>query len=416
MRLTLAVAALSCLAAGPVHATLIWDGNASKGTGVFGLFGNDNCVGVGSSSLTAVSDPTHGTVWRYHKPSDSNRCESHGARLDDGTKYVFADGSTYYLGWWSKITSTVNNNANFQWKSYGTGHQQNFPYVLKMISGEMNLMYTAPGGANTFLWRRAITANAWSHFVLRINVSSSASTGSIDLWFNGVQQSFLTGGTRHFGRTFDTGGHNCPKWGVYGASGTDISNYVDELKVGTAFADMGAPGGGATPTPTPTPTSGPGPTATPTPTPRPGGGFSGYYRLTARHSGKAVVVQSASTADSANVFPWTYGGSATNDEWEIRSIGSGYFRVINRNSGKDMTVQSASTAEGANIFQFTYGGAATNDEWAIVDVGSGYHRITNRHSGKSAEVVGGGTGDGADVAQRTYSGATHQQFQLVSVP
>ena len=167
-----------------------------------------------------------------------------------------------------------------------------------------------------------------------------------------------------------------------------------------------------TPTPTPTPTATPStPTATPTP-----GGFSGYYRLTARHSGKAVVVQSASTANSANVFQWAYGGTATNDEWQVLSIGSGYYRVINRNSGKDMVVQSASTADVANIFQYAYGGTTTNDEWAIVDVGGGYYRLTNRHSGKSAEVAGGSTADGANVNQRTYSGAAHQQFQLVSVP
>ena len=183
------------------------------------------------------------------------------------------------------------------------------------------------------------------------------------------------------------------------------TNMVDVVKV-----DLGAV---VTPTPTPTGTS---PTPTPTPTPTPGGGFSGYYRLMARHSGKAITVQSASTANSANVFQWTYGGANTNDEWELRSIGSGYYRAIARHSGKDMVVASASTAEGADIFQYTYGGTATNDEWEIIDVGGGYHRITNRNSGKSAEVVGGGTADGTDIVQRTYSGATHQQFQIISVP
>ena len=135
----------------------------------------------------------------------------------------------------------------------------------------------------------------------------------------------------------------------------------------------------------------------------------------ARHSGKAVTVQSASTANSANVFQWTYGGSATNDEWHLLNLGTGYYRVINRNSGKDMVVQSASTSEGANIFQYSYGGTTTNDEWAIVSLGNGYHRITNRHSSKSAEVAGGGTADGTNINQRTYSGALHQQWQVVSL-
>jgi hypothetical protein len=231
---------------------------------------------------------------------------------------------------------------------------------------------------------------------------------TIRIYINGSQKAAVTDGERV---------SNYHKYGCYGTLRTPTVSV--RWRQARFFRDGGLPGSGGTPTPTPRPTAtpGPGPTATPAPTATPGGGgFSGYYRLTPRHSGKAVAVQSASTANSANVFQWTYGGSNTNDEWQILSIGSGYYRVIARHSGKDMTVASASTAEGADIFQYTYGGTTTNDEWAIVDVGSGYHRITNRHSGKSAEVVGGGTGDGADVAQRTYSGAAHQQFQLVSVP
>jgi hypothetical protein len=62
------------------------------------------------------------------------------------------------------------------------------------------------------------------------------------------------------------------------------------------------------------------------------------------------------------------------------------------------------------------GGTATNDEWAIVSLGTGYYRLTNRASGKAATVAGGSTSDGANVEQRSYSGATYQQFQLVSIP
>jgi len=211
-------------------------------------------------------------------------------------------------------------------------------------------------------------------------------------------------------------------------SSNPTMNSVTEVSV---FGTGGTPIPTPTPTPTsvgptPTPTATPvGPTPTPTatpmnPTPTPttpsGGITDGYYRIMARHSGKAVAVQSASTANSANVFQWTYGGTQTNDEWQVVNIGGGFQRLINRHSGKDMVVASASTAEGADIFQFAYGGANTNDEWSIVDVGSGYWRVTNRNSGKSAEVVGGGTADGTDVVQRTYSGATYQQFQFVSVP
>ena len=211
------------------------------------------------------------------------------------------------------------------------------------------------------------------------------------------------------------------------ASNADVTAYILYTKHARDTGNWrGINGGTPTPTPsatptpvataTPTPTVTPTATPTPTVTPTPAGTLSGYHRLTPRHSGKAVVVQSASTANGANVFQWGYGGSATNDEWELRSIGGGYYRIINRHSGKDLTVQGASTAEGANIFQYSYGGTNTNDEWAIVSVGSGYHRLTNRHSGKAATVAGGSTADGAEVEQRSYTGATHQQFLLVSIP
>jgi hypothetical protein len=158
------------------------------------------------------------------------------------------------------------------------------------------------------------------------------------------------------------------------------------------------------------------PTPTPTPTPTVPGGFGGYYRLMVRHSGKAVAVQGASTAENANVFQWTYGGTATNDEWELRGIGGGYYRVINRNSGKDMIVIGASTANAADVVQATYGGAATNDEWQLVDLGNGYHRIVNRNSGKVLNVSGASTVDGANVDQWSWANVNQEQFQLISVP
>jgi hypothetical protein len=426
------------LAAGSAEATLIWDGDASQGIGVFGNLNVD-----ANSSLTAVNDPggTKGLVWKYTKPAGDTRCETHGIAVN-GSRYNFSNGSKYYFGWWSRLTNTANNNANFQWKSYGSFCCQNWPiWVGHMIDGSSTLFYhnLAPSCSNggcVVEWSKPVSANVWNHYVVALKLSDVDGQGTIELWFNGVKQTFGTGTQVFTGRTWDAPGYNEPKWGIYGGATVDMTNYVTGQKVGTSYADVAMPG--ATPTPTPRPTATPTPqaTSTPTPTPQatptpapratptpaptatptPVSGFSGYYKILARHSGKAVVVQSASTSNSANVMQYTYGGAATNDEWEIRSIGSGYYRVINRNSGKDLTVQSASTSDGANIFQYTYGGAATNDEWAVVDLGGGYFRITNRNSGKSAEVAGGSTSDSANVDQRTYSGAAYQQFQIVSVP
>jgi len=211
-----------------------------------------------------------------------------------------------------------------------------------------------------------------------VTLLSYSKTSGIDLWRTGASR-------------------NHPKWGVYRSKNS--TGLRDEQ---VRFADFCISESSATQCPSDAGSGG-------------GGGFSGFYRITPRHSGKALVVQSASTANSAAVIQYTYGGSATNDEWQLSDIGSGYYRIINRNSSKDMVVQSASTADGGAIIQYTYGGSSTNDEWQLVDNGGGYYRIVNRNSGKVVEVVGSSTADGAAVDQRTWNGGENQQFQLVSL-
>jgi len=416
-----AALAASLLGGGAAEATLIWDGAASQGMGIFKTVGS-NCGAPGS--VAAASDATYGTVWRYNKPSGSDRCESHGITVN-GSGYVFQNGSSYYLGWRSRLTSTADNNANFQWKAYPTdGSLQNWPIVLKIISNRITMIQRQPGNDVRTVWSAPVSANQWNHYVLYIGVSSGTTSGWVELWHNGTKQTLSNGTQRWSCRTFDSE-HVCPKWGTYGASTTSISNYVHALRVGTTYADVG-PGGGtsptptptstpatATPTPSPTPTSAPG--ATPTPTVPPGGGFSGYYRITGQQSGRALVVQGASTANSASVIVYDYNDNATdNDEWLVSSIGGGYYRITARHSGKDMVILSASTANGAGVIQYTYGGTATNDEWTMVDSGGGYYEIRNRNSGRNVQAMG--TANSSAVQQQADDDGSDQRWQFVSIP
>ena len=314
--LALAAALGATLWASAAHASVIWAGDPARGTDNFGLTGMGNCAAP--SSITTANDPQRGTVFRYQKPSDSNRCENHGIRLENGTKYAFSNGQTVYLGWWSKLTSTANNNANFQWKSYGDGHQQNFPIVLKMINGEMSLMQRQPqGNPTTIIWRRRIAANEWHHYTLGLHLSDATRGGSIEFWFDGVQQTFNVGGTRFACRTWDTGNHNCPKWGVYGGTGTTMTNFVDDPKVGTTLADVlpGGPAPTATPTPTATPVP---PTPTPTPTPTsPTGGLINVTPNTATASTNDGNVP-ANSVDGSLATRWSANG---NPQWIQYDLG-----------------------------------------------------------------------------------------------
>jgi hypothetical protein len=225
-------AAVSALAlAWPADAAFIWDGDAgaSAGTGIYGLM---NCDSPGS--VTATTDTQRGKVWKYDKPSGSNRCESHGIKVD-GSKYAFQNGKTYWFGWSSKLSSTVDNNANFQWKSYGD-HIQNWPVVLKMVGGRATVIQRQPGNQVYTIWSAPVSANQWNHYAIGLHLSDATKGGWVELYFNGKQQTFSDGSTRWACRTWDSS--NDPKWGVYGAEGSRVVNYIDDLQVGTTRGDV----------------------------------------------------------------------------------------------------------------------------------------------------------------------------------
>jgi len=254
------------LTAGPARAGVIFDADASPSGSASDTFdgtGGGNCD---TGTISRVSDAAHGSMWRFHKPSGSERCEARGIRVG-GEHFEFGNNATYYLGWQFMLSDISDNNAVFQWKSYGD-HIQNFPVVLKMIDGRLTMLQRQPEKRDFLPWSRPIKANTWNHVALGIHTSDELTGGWVEVYFNGVPQRFTNGATRWPARTWDSS--NDPKWGVYGATDTTITNLVDRLRVGTTLADVRAPvarpaAGPTTPAPTPTAAPAPSPTATPTP-------------------------------------------------------------------------------------------------------------------------------------------------------
>jgi Polysaccharide lyase len=222
--------AIEVLLTGQAEASVIWTGDPAKSAGA--VFGIDNCPKPGNIGVT--NDATRGQVWRFNKPAGDKRCEAHGIKVG-GRMHNFQNNSTYFLGWDMKLSSTVNNNANFQWKSYGN-HIQNFPLVLKMIDGKLTLLNRQPGKKEFLPWSKPVVKNQWNKIVLGIHTSSELQGGWVEVYFNGVKQTFINGKDRWPCRTWDD--HNDPKWGVYGAESTAVTNLVDGLKVGTRLADV----------------------------------------------------------------------------------------------------------------------------------------------------------------------------------
>ncbi len=152
-------------------------------------------------------------------------------------------------------------------------------------------------------------------------------------------------------------------------------------------------------------------------TPPPSTSFSGYYKLTVKHSGKVLDVNQASTLDGALVQQWTDNGTNA-QKWLIEGVGGGYYSLKAKCSGKalDVTGGSAAIANGAQLQQWTYSGD-DNQKWKIDSVESGYYKLTAKHSGKCLDIAGGlsATGDGALAHQWDYLGADNQKWALTFV-
>ncbi|UCM86598.1 RICIN domain-containing protein [Streptomyces marincola] len=136
------------------------------------------------------------------------------------------------------------------------------------------------------------------------------------------------------------------------------------------------------------------------------------YRITVRHSGKAMDVQQPNTDNGARVGQYTYNGDAW-QQWRFEDAGSGYWRIVSRHSGKCLDVVSASTADGAELIQYTCG-TGTNQQFQMVAQG-GYFQLRARHSGKCVDVPSASTADGAILKQYTCNSGANQQWSRTAV-
>jgi hypothetical protein len=136
-----------------------------------------------------------------------------------------------------------------------------------------------------------------------------------------------------------------------------------------------------------------------------------FYRLIARHSGKAADVANCGTADGADVRQWTSLGNAC-QQWSFVATDSGFFRVVNRSSGKVLDVAGCGTADGVDVRQWTWLNNSCQ-QWNVNPLGNGFYRLINRNSGKVLDVSGVSTADGANIHQWTWLNGNNQHWQIV---
>ena len=188
----------------------------------------------GSGAMTTVTDETGTLCWQFTKPAGSHRTEGHGAK-----NYQALNGSEFYIGWTDKLymPTSLKTDAVFQWKSYPTSTTANHPLMLRTNNGNLELQYFDINHVASVPWSIPLAVSTWQSFVLRIKLSDSATDGYIELWYNGVKQTFTNNSQRYYCRTFDSD-YCDPKWGVYGGDASQATHIVKKIRIGTSYADV----------------------------------------------------------------------------------------------------------------------------------------------------------------------------------
>ncbi len=212
-------------------------------------------------TISIVNDPLgqFGQVYHYQTFDDASfakeRCESKGTVTPSGDFRPSVTGQ-YYIGWremWNPMPTSGDWVALFQMHGYGPAGQ-GAPLVLRCVNGDGNLyMQNGVNGADVNFWKTKFITGVWHSFVLHIQLSTDPTKGWVEIWYDGVRQTFIDGTNHYVCSLVDQkpGSYVEFKWGVYRSATVNgkgpASTFMTDAKIGTTFADVDPLGGGGNP-------------------------------------------------------------------------------------------------------------------------------------------------------------------------
>ena len=138
------------------------------------------------------------------------------------------------------------------------------------------------------------------------------------------------------------------------------------------------------------------------------------YRISARHSGKALEIAINSTLNGITIQQNAWKGKRE-QIWRIKSFDGTHYQVSNGYSGRLMTVANSSTADAATVYQYTNQNT-NNQKWQFEKNTEGYYFLSPKHAAtKVLDINGGSTAKGANAIQYAKTGGTNQQFIVAEV-
>lgn len=256
MRRHLAAAALFCLVATQVHASVVWRGDfetddLSQWSSVDGL----------TSRLTVVTSPVHQGSYALRTELRSGDFASNGNRNEVVRGVAETEGMDRYYAW-STMFDASYPIAN-TWQVFTQWHHSGCcgsPPLEFDVNGETISLDRNPppgNGPTVELWSAPLVRGVWHDFVMHVIWSSNPDLGFIELWYDGKK---VIDGTAV--QTLFPGMVNYLKQGLYRDSSISAVGvvYHDGMTMGTTLADVAPQLVPAPPAPPPdagTPDAGP---------------------------------------------------------------------------------------------------------------------------------------------------------------
>ena len=238
--LKLVLAVTTGLLVTSADASVLWNGDASNGTGVFGVLNIENNPG----QINVVTDSTYGKVFQmicFDNAGIKTRTEgSHMAGFQP------VAGGTYYFGWrhkWGPYPTLCGKwQVVEQIHTTASGGPVPFGLHVDGCTPNMDWQYENPSGTAFIFLEKPFPLNSWHTFVYHEKWSTSETDGYVEVWYDGTMQTLTNGSTRYPAAWCISGSTSYCKWGIYrsgsgGAIGTAYA-YLGQAKAGTTFADV----------------------------------------------------------------------------------------------------------------------------------------------------------------------------------
>jgi len=161
-----------------------------------------------------------------------------GSQRSEVSGPTFKEGEDLYIR--DAIRVPAGNTFSAPWQIIQQLHEEDWngsPGVAVFLDSKRTLTL-GPGDSSRTFWNSTpLQSDRWYDLVYRVKLSQDSSTGFVEVWLDGAQQSLANGQSRIYGQTMQTD-ETYLKAGIYrskSSTGTSIVEH-DAIVVGTSYS------------------------------------------------------------------------------------------------------------------------------------------------------------------------------------